>query len=196
MRWLRMVKAVKTGGGWGFLGVLVFTSHVKAIQCVSIKLKSMAVVGFGIDGCLVKFVWTQRQSERQEVSLSICLSAVLFIKHPTFLQCKQILSEVSSRVLSSKIGLFFLKNNCWALLHYQQGNNLKAEYMTLLKWFVCGLLLCLIPVLQPADPLEEATLSGIVFRLSSLTITKALIRLVSSSSAGSDDSLVPLFVCY
>lgn len=68
--------------------------------------------------------------------------------------------------------------------------------MTLLKLFVCDLLLCLIPVLQPADPLEEVNLPGIVFRLSSLTITKALIRLVSSSSAGSDDSLVPLFVCY
>lgn len=35
-----------------------------------------------------------------------------------------------------------------------------------------------------ADPLEETHLAGIVFRLSSLTITKALIRLDSSSSAG------------
>lgn len=110
--------------------MLVFTSCVKAIQSDAIKMKSMAVVGFGIDGWLVKSVWTQRQSERQEVSQSMCLSAVLFIKHPAFLHCKQILSEVSSPVLSSNIGLFFLKIK---FLPYQQVNNLKGDYVTLLK---------------------------------------------------------------
>lgn len=54
-----------------------------------------------------------------------------------------------------------------------------------------GPITCLL-VFQPADPLEETDLSGIVFRLSSLTITKALIRLASLSSAGSDGSLVLL----
>lgn len=56
-----------------------------------------------------------------------------------------------------------------------------------------GPITCLL-VFQPADPLEETDLSGIVFRLSSLTITKALIRLDSPSSAGSDGSLV-LLLC-
>ena len=51
-----------------------------------------------------------------------------------------------------------------------------------------------LPVYQPADPLEETGLPGIVFRLSSLTITKALIRLDSPSSTGSDSSLV-LLLC-
>lgn len=111
MRWLRMVKAVKTGGSWGFLSVLVFTSCVKAIQSDAIKMKSMAVVGFGIDGWLVKNVWTQRQSERQEVSQSMCLSAVLFIKHPAFLHCKRILSEVSSPICLQTSAYSFSKSS-------------------------------------------------------------------------------------
>lgn len=74
--------------------MLVFTSRVKAIQSDTIKIKSMAVVGFGIDGWLVKIVSTQRQSERQGVSQSMCLflQSFLLIKHPTFLHCKQIQS--------------------------------------------------------------------------------------------------------
>ncbi len=76
-------------------------------------------------------------------------------------------------------------------LHYLQGNNLKSEYMTSLNGFVCNISSSL-PVFQSTDPLEGTDLPGIVFRLSSLTITKALIRLESSSSEDSDGLLVLL----
>lgn len=42
------------------MGALVFTSCVKAVQCDGIKLKSVGVAGFGSEGCLVKFIRTQR----------------------------------------------------------------------------------------------------------------------------------------
>lgn len=140
---------------------------------------------------------TVRETGREILSLcfspSVCLPS-FFTKHPTLLRWKQI----PSRVLSSKSeqlgGKFLLCQqgnksiNKWKKLH-----NLKSEYMTVLKWFVCSTNTGL-PVFQPADPLEETDLPGIVFRLSSLTITKALIRLDSSSSVGSDGSLV-LLLC-
>lgn len=47
-------------------------------------------------------------------------------------------------------------------------------------------------VLYPTDLLEKTALPGIVLRLSSFTITKALIRLDSLSSAGSVGLLVLL----
>lgn len=61
------------------MGALVFTSCVKAVQCDGIKLKSVSVVGFGSDGFLVKFVRTQRQSDRhaEKLSPSVCLQSFL-----------------------------------------------------------------------------------------------------------------------
>lgn len=54
--------------------------------------------------------------------------------------------------------------------------------------FICNIKTCP-PVCQATDHMEEMNKPGIVFRLSSLTITKALIRLDSSPHAGSDGSL-------
>lgn len=39
-------------GAWGFVGLLVFTSCVKAVKCDSKIFKSMGIGGFGSYGCL------------------------------------------------------------------------------------------------------------------------------------------------
>lgn len=89
-----------------FLGVLVFTSCVKAVQCDRIKVKSMGVVGFGRDGCLVKFVWTQRQSER--LNPSVCMQS--------FLPSIQLSNAANKLHLDFHLEfcppIFFHKNNC------------------------------------------------------------------------------------
>lgn len=54
------------------LGVLVFTSCVKALYFGGIKLKSMAIVGFGVGECLVMFVGMQRL---REVCPFLCLQS-------------------------------------------------------------------------------------------------------------------------
>lgn len=46
------------------LGVLVFTSCVKALYFVGIELKSVVVVGFGVGECLVMFVGMQRLRDK------------------------------------------------------------------------------------------------------------------------------------
>lgn len=131
---------------------------------------------------------TFRKTGWEVLSQSICLSAVLFTKHPTLRRCKQILYEGSSSGLSSKSDFFSLKTFKWLICPLSTRKQFEAWLYILLEWSVCSVITCLF-VLQPADPLEETDLPGIVYRLSSLTITKALIRLDSSSSAGSDGSL-------
>lgn len=136
-----------------------------------------------------------RQINVVSVSQSICLSVCspfYQAPNPFMLQTNSTLK--SSQVLTLRSDLYFLKNNCWVLnFHFHQENNLKYKYMTSSKWFVCSVSSGL-PVYQSTDPLEKTDLPGIVFRLSSLTITKALIRLDRSSSEGSDGLLV-LLLC-
>lgn len=88
------------------------------------------------------------------VHLSVCLSAVLITKHPTFFHFKL----------------------------------LEGLFSKITRPIVCST--SIISVYQPADPLKETDTPGIFLRLSSLTITKALIRLDSSSPVGSEGSLV------
>lgn len=69
---------------------------------------------------------------------------------------------------------------------------LSNTYKAWLLWFVCSINPFYI-VFQSSDPLDRTDLPGIVFRLSSLTITKALIRPDSPSSKSSDGALAHLW---
>lgn len=134
-------------------------------------------------------VYVDTKAAKSCLSASVHLSFLPSIQSTT-LQTHSILSSISSIVLETLSGKFH---------HYQQRNKFifsswwMNSIWSLNKWLIsiCSVNNCL-SVIQPVDPLEGTDLPGIVFRLSSLTITKALIRLDSSSSAGSDGSLVLL----
>lgn len=110
-----MVKAVKTEqevvAVEVFLGVLVFTSCVEAVQCDGVKLKAMGVLGFGRDGCLVK----KRQSERQAGCVSVHLSV-----------CCCFLPSIQLSCAANKLYLEFchqnqIFSNCW-VVHFSTIN--------------------------------------------------------------------------
>lgn len=94
-----MIKAVKTGGGWGFLGVLVFTSHVKAIQCVSVKLKSIWYRWMLGEVCMD--TKTVRETGSVSVHLSVCSPFYQASNFPT-MQTNSILGFISSFVLKDR----------------------------------------------------------------------------------------------
>lgn len=92
------------------MGALVFTSFVKAVQCDGIKLKAIEVEGFGSGGCLVKFVRTQRQSERQAEKSRLCVSVRLSVCHP-------FLPSIQLSYAENKFHLEFcpLNQNSWVV---------------------------------------------------------------------------------
>lgn len=164
-------------GGWGLLSKLVFTSCVKAVQCGGIALKSVDVEGFG---CLDTTTVTETGREILCLSQSMSLLAAHPFYHAS--NCPMELLKIGFTTSTSGLQLILMN---WL--------NLMFEFMTedSIRVIICSVKSSPL-ISQPADPLEETDLPGIVFRLSSLTITKALIRLDNPSSAGSDGLLVLL----